>query len=55
MDWNRRWNRLIHLAPKIKMAAGTPDDFLNCFEDVISLLNDGKEEESSISRPFIGP
>ena len=37
------------------MGAGTLDEdsFLNCFEDVISLLNVCEEEENSISRPFI--
>ena len=37
------------------MAAGTLDEhsFLNCFEDVISLLNVCEEEENSVSRPFI--
>ena len=37
------------------MAAATVDEvsFLNCFEDVISLLNVCEEEQNSISRSFI--
>ena len=49
------WNRIFRLAPKIKMAVGILDEdsFLNCFEDVISLLNVFEEEQNNISRPFI--